>query len=256
MGLFLPSMRTAREQSKQLVCRKNLTSMWRGVVLYSVEYNDRLPYIEHIKDDIDPFDQRYPTKVGNVLGGYVDRGSFVCPSAVSGYPETDPKSRRKWKLTYDFSTADRVGDPLPYDDAADAYTGSAKDPAVANEYHFDGRPTRMLTAKPQMSIGDEESGDEDKSPGEGKAEIIWNVAVPLISDTLAENRPGDKAAGRPVYPHRGVVRRYVDVYRSLATTSDPRVITNRRPGYFHLYADRDQPEVFLTRYSPDTDFDD
>ena len=109
MALLLPSLRRAREQSKQLVCRKNLTNTWRGVLVYSTEYNDRVPYLERIDQRIDPFDPAYPTLIGTVLGPYVDRASFVCPSAVAGFPETDPQSKRKWKLTYDFEYAGSHG---------------------------------------------------------------------------------------------------------------------------------------------------
>ena len=255
MGLLLPSLRRAREQSKQLVCKKNLNEIWRGVLVYSIEYSDRIPFIERISPEIDPFDEAHPTTVGSVLGPYVDRGSFACPSAVAGYPETDPDSRRKWKLTYDFSTADRLGKSTPYDDAEGAHTGQAPDPAVVNDYHFDGRPLRMLTVKRNTvalaSEGPEEPADWDQRP-----EIIWTVAIPVVADTLAENRLGDIAAGRPVYPHRGVVRRQTDVRRSLMTTSDPRLVSARRSGYFHLHIENERSEIFLTRHSPDTNPDD
>jgi type II secretory pathway pseudopilin PulG len=257
MGLLLPNLRNAREQSKQLVCRKNLTNIWRGVLVYAVNSNDRAPYIESLDPKFDPFDPKYPTLVGNVLGPYVEHWSFVCPSAVAGYPETDPQANRKWKLTYDFSTPDRPLGPqsgvrqsgIPYDSALGAYSGADPDPAVQNRYHFDGRPFRMLTVKPSL---EEPPHPPTNDSGSVKAEIIWTTSAPLVSDTLAEERPGDIFAGRPRYPHRGVVRRQADVFRSLMTTSDPRLVTSRRPGYYHLHAERDNPQIFLTRISPDT----
>ena len=91
----------------------------------------------------------------------------------------------------------------------------------------------------------------DSVPVKVKAEIIWTTSAPLVADTLGEEQDGDILAGRPRYPHRGVVRRRADLYRSAMTTADPRVITSRRPGYFHLNADGDNAKVFLTRVSPD-----
>ncbi|MCB9865739.1 MAG: hypothetical protein H6816_03775 [Phycisphaerales bacterium] len=251
MGLLLPSLRNARDQSKQVVCRKNLTNIWRGVVVYAVNSNDRAPYIETLDPKLDPFDPKHPTLVGNVLGPYVERWSFVCPSAVAGYPDTDPDAKRKWKLTYDFSTPDRPGRSsrgLPYDQATGAFSGKAPDPAVLNEYHFDGRPFRMLTVKPTAAASTPPSVTEP----DAKAEIIWTYSAPLVSDTLG----GDVLGGRPQYPHRGIVRRQTDVYRSLMTTNDPRLVTSRRPGYYHLHAEGDNPQIFLTRVSPDTQSDD
>ena len=261
MALLLPSLRRAREQSKQLVCRKNLTNMWRGVLVYSTEYNDRVPYLERIDQSIDPFDPAYPTLIGTVLGPYVDRGSFVCPSAVAGFPETDPESKRKWKLTYDFSTADRLDSPIPYDKAEGAFSGEWPDPAVVNDLHFDGRPLRTINVK-RGAVADSsdvtpEAPDPPKDGNDkDQAEVVWTVSVPLIADRLAEYREGDIAAGRPIYPHRGVVRRQQEVYRSLVATSDPRLVSESRPGYFQLHAERDRSELLLTRFSPDRDPDD
>jgi prepilin-type N-terminal cleavage/methylation domain-containing protein len=265
MGLLLPSLRQAREQSRQLVCRKNLTNIWRGIIQYSYESNDRLPYLERVSDQIDPFDPKYPTTVGNVLGPYVEHWSFVCPSAVAGYPETDPTMRRKWKLTYDFSTVDRVPGSKPYDIARGSYSGQAPDPAVINQYHFDGRPLRLLGNSGNGNGGAGSGGGpgvRKTAPGavvpglDGQIEIIWTVAVPLVADTLGENQPGDLKAGRPTYPHRGVVRRYTDIYRSLITAPDPRVVSTRRPGYYHMHVERDHPDIpdiFLTRHTPGID---
>ncbi len=261
MALMLPSLRSAREQSKQLVCRKNLTNVWRGIVVYAMEYQDRAPLIERLDPELDPFDPQYPTLVGNVLGPYVEHRSFVCPSAVSGYPETDPTKKRHWKLTYDFSTPDRFqrGGVVPYDKAEGAFTGQSPDPAVENAYHFDGRPFRLLTVKPPAppdSEGIPAGGGQSGANSDVKAEIIWTTSRPLVADALAEDKPGDIEAGRPRYPHRGVVRRQSDVYRSLITTTSPQLITSRRPGYFHMHAEHDNPQIFLTRISPDRDLDD
>lgn len=251
MGMLLPSLRNARDQSKQIVCRKNLSNIWRGIVVYAVNSNDRVPYIESLDPAFDPFDPQHPTMVGNVLGPYVEYRSFACPAAVAGYPETDPESTRKWKLTYDFSTPDRLTRAAagrPYDSAEGAYSGKSPDPAVMNQYHFDGRPYRMLNMRLQNSAAAPEGGPDF---GNVKAEIIWTTTVPLVSDTLGEEKPGDILAGQPRYPHRGVVRRQTDVLRSMMTTSDPRLVTSRRPGYHHLHADGDNPQIFLTRVSPD-----
>jgi prepilin-type N-terminal cleavage/methylation domain-containing protein len=258
MALLMPSLRRAREQSKQLVCRKNLTNMWRGVLVYSTEYNDRVPYLERIDQHIDPFDPNHPTLIGTVLGPYVDRSSFVCPSAVAGFPETDPESKRKWKLTYDFSTADRLGSPVPYDRAPGAFSGVAPDPAVVNNVHFDGRPLRTITVQraSSPSLANTPEDNPSDEPNAQRAEVIWSVSVPLIADRLGEYQPGDIEAGRPIYPHRGIVRRQQDVYRSLVATSDPRLVSESRPGYFQLHAEGDRAELLLTRFSPDRNPDD
>ncbi|HNO77430.1 MAG TPA: type II secretion system protein [Phycisphaerae bacterium] len=253
LGLLLPSLRDAREQAKQVACKKNFTNMWNGILAYSYEYNDRVPYMEHVSDQHDPFDPKNPTAVGVVLGPYVEYRSFQCPSAVAGYPETDPNRRNKWKLTYDFNTADQrtPGYGVPYDNSPDAYSGKESDPAVANEVYFDGRPlTRISINRPPKDIP---GGDDEENPGGNKVEIIWSYGMPMIADALGERTPGDREAGRPIYPHRGTVRRQSDVFRTFVSTSDPRVISARRPGYFHLQATGEHKQIYLTRYSPDSE---
>jgi len=268
MALLLPGLRRASEQAKQVACRKNLTDMWNAVIAYSVENRDRVPFIERIGPDVDPFDPEHPTLVGNVMGPYLSPGTFVCPAAVAGYPDTDPRSRSRWKLTYTFAAADLAGPADGYDEAKGAYTGELPDPAVLNAHYFDGRPLRMITMDrtlPEDRPSSSDSGQSgrgrtqgsgaDKSKG-SEATVVWATSVPLIADTLGERRPGDLEAGRPLYPHRGVVRRQKAVYRALALASDPRLVTGRRPGYFQLHAERDQKEIFLTRYTPDLSEDD
>jgi competence protein ComGC len=254
VGLLLPNLRNAREQAKQLACKKNLTNMWNGILAYSYEYNDRVPYMEHASDTHDPFDPKNRTAVGVVLGPYVEYRSFQCPSAVAGYPETDPNRRNKWKLTYDFNTADQrtPGMGVPYDDAFYAYTGKVNDPAVANEVYFDGRPLKRISVNrpPKDEPTDGEGSDSSE---ENKVEIIWSYGMPMIADALGERTPGDREAGRPLYPHRGTVRRQSDVFRTFVSTSDPRVISARRPGYFHLQATGEHKQIYLTRYSPDSE---
>ena len=150
---------------------------------------------------------------------------------------------------------------IPYDEAPGAYTGTVADPAVNSLYHYDGRPIRMVIAPPGQGGEVPTADGEDEDVGRGgaesnKVEIIWNVTVPLVADSLGERQSGDKASGHPVYPHRGLVRRQVDIYRSLLSAPDPRAVKAHHPGYFHLHVDRDQPQIFLTRYSPDTSFPD
>ena len=45
ISILLPSLRGARDQAKRLACRNNLRSIWTGILMYSQEYNDRLPYL-------------------------------------------------------------------------------------------------------------------------------------------------------------------------------------------------------------------
>lgn len=256
MAILLPVMRSAREQSKQVGCRKNITDLWRAVLAYSLENNDRAPYLERVSPHIDPYDKAHAALVGNVLGPYVTPGTLVCPGAVAGVPETDPQSKRKWKLTYDFSSADLTGKPMPYDRAAGAYSGAYPDPAVVNSFHFDGRPLRLISMErdtgPDDSLRDApDSGERDPN----RVEVVWTVSVPLIADRLGENRPGDLEAGRPRYPHRGLVRRQSALIRSIAISADARLVSGNRPGYFQLHAQNDRADIFLTRYSPDLDAD-
>lgn len=253
MAILLPVMRSAREQSKQVGCRKNMTDLWRGVLAYSFENNDRAPYLERVNPLVDPYDKSHAALVGNVLGPYVVPGTFVCPGAVAGVPETDPNSKRRWKLTYDFSTADLTGKPMPYDRAQGAYSGEFPDPAVVNSFHFDGRPIRMIGMGRDPGPDDSLRQGDDRDPN--RVEVIWTVSVPLIADRLGESSPGDLEAGKPRYPHRGLVRRQSAVLRSIAISSDARLVSGNRPGYFQLHAEKDRADIFLTRYSPDMDLD-
>lgn len=263
LGLLMPSLRTAREQSRQVVCRSNLEDIWRGIYSYALDNNDRIPLLARRDPQLDPFDPRYPLLVGNVLGKMIERRSFICPSAVAGYPDEDPSSRYKWKLTYDFSTVDRLGDAVVgYDQAPGAYTGKYPDPAFVNDFHFDGRPMKRLNVQrfsfanwlQAQDAASDSVGPAGSSPSgsSGKAEVVSWPSVPLVADTLGEEKPGDLLAGRPRYPHRGIVRRQGDVYRSLVTTSDPRLVPSRQMGYFQMHAEGEHREVFLTRYSPET----
>lgn len=247
LALLLPMVGRAREQSKRVVCQKNLHDIWNGIVVYSTEFNDRIPYLEQGKPGADPFDPANTQMVGTVLGPYVASWAFICPSAVAGYPETDPSSSRKWKLTYDFSTADRVGSPVAYDDAPGAFTGQYPDPAVVNMFHFDGRPMRTLSLpKPQRpATSPSSSGSKSGS----SVEIIDSTTVPLVSDTLGIAKHGGASGGRPIYPHRGVIRRQSAYYRRMALGSDPRLVSNRTHGYLQLHVVRRQPEIILTRYT-------
>jgi len=254
MALLLPSLRRAREQSDRVICNKNLRDIWNGVVVYSVESNDRLPYLIRGNPDDDPFDPKNPFAVGTVLEPYVGPRALICPSAVAGYPDRDPASRRRWKLTYDFSTADRVGPPIAYDKAASANTGEYPDPAVMNQFHFDGRPMRTLNLPPAQRPSTQpasqtNSGNKSQNGSASRAEIVDASTVPLVADTLAVAQVGGQPTGRLIYPHRGVIRRQSEYYRQMAQSSDPRLVTDRSHGYLQLHIKRNQPDIVLTRYA-------
>jgi len=234
ISILLPSLRDAREQSKQIVCRNNLRSIWTGILTYSMEYNDRIPYLENPnKNDpnADPFDPSYPNSVGQVLSQYVEPGSWVCPSAVAGYPANVPDG--EWTMTYAFSTADTVGDPIPYDDDPNAYTGNLNDPAMRNYVNFDGRPIRLLEGRRYVSRG---KNYNEKG--------YWNFRFPIISDMLA----GEPLAGMPRYPHRGAVKPRLDLEHRRKDFEKNSIAIGKKPAYLELHADNDRVEIILTRF--------
>lgn len=250
LALLLPTIRRAKEQSNRIICQKNLRDIWNGVVVYSTEFNDRIPFL--VRGDVadDPFDPKNPQAVGVVLGPYVGPRAFICPSAVAGYPDRDPNSRRRWKLTYDFSTADRLGGPpIPYDDAQGAFTGLDPDPAVVKQVHFDGRPMRTLDLPtPQRQPNSPTPPQPAPPSSRTQIEVVSSQTVPLVADALAVAKALGQSTPRFIYPHRGLIRRQSEYTRQMSIGGDPRLVNNRTHGYLQLHLVMKQPDIILTRY--------
>lgn len=235
MSILLPSLSGAREQARRAVCRNNLRSIWTGILSYSLEYNDRVPYLEDINlndPNADPFDPAYPSTVGNRLFKYVNPKSWKCPSAVAGFPAN--ASRAGWKMTYTFSVAGPVGAGVPYDENPLANSGSVLDPAISNYVHFDGRPLRLLDGRRYIS------GSALNKNRKGN----WNVKRAIIADALA----GRPSSGRPIYPHRGVVEKRLDLENAREQFERNTLGGGEKPCYHELHATGDKVEIYLTRY--------
>lgn len=235
ISILLPSLSQARQQARSAVCRNNLRCIWTGILTYAMEYDDRVPYLEdpNITDpEADPFDEKYPTSVGNMLFKYVNPKSWTCPSAVAGWPKS--ANRGSWTLTYEFSTAGAVGKGIPYDKNPQANTGGPLDPAVSNYVHFDGRPLRLLDGRRYVS------GTALNVNTKGN----WNVKRAIISDMLA----GQPNSGRPKYPHRGMVEKRLDLKNARHQFEQNSLGGGFKPAYHELHATKDQVEIYLTRY--------
>jgi len=202
VSILLPSLNRARESAKVLVCRSNLRNIWTGVLHYTYNNRDRVPYMEdvNIKDpDADPFDPSPEARntVGRVLDEYVNEGSWVCPSAIRGYPQlAGPEG---WKMTYWFRSAGPLGEGVPFDDIPERNTGGSLDPVVSNYINFDGRPLYLLSGRRHTPGNPEAPNHDDIGP--------WTFAYPIIADLIE----GDEQLGNPRYPHRGVVDRRDDL---------------------------------------------
>lgn len=235
VSILLPSLRNAREQARRAFCQNNLRNIWTGILSYTIEYDDRVPFLEDINlndPHADPFDPAHPSTVGNKLFKYISPKSWKCPSAVAGFPAN--VGRSDWKMTYSFSVAGPVGKGIPYDQNAQANTGSALDPAVSNYVHFDGRPLRLLDGRRYVST----SGLNQNRKG------YWNVKRAIVTDALA----GTPSSGRPVYPHRGVVDRRLDLQNARTQFETNSLGGGEKPAYHELHATGDKVEIFLTRY--------
>ncbi|NOT00119.1 MAG: prepilin-type N-terminal cleavage/methylation domain-containing protein [Phycisphaerales bacterium] len=116
LAILLPSLRSARDQAKRIVCGANVRAIGQGVWNYWTERNGRVPYIISPMTNggalsatgpaigfgdpavdpasLDPFDrERWPTSLPNVLMPSYMNGDprvFVCPAAVMGWPRGGP----------------------------------------------------------------------------------------------------------------------------------------------------------------------
>ena len=243
LAILLPAMTRARDQAKLVYCHNNLRSIWSGILTYSLENRERVPMMENVNDpsavpgtgpDADPFDPAFPTTYGNVLQRYVNQKSWVCPSAVTGYPFNNGNGG--WTMTYRLSETNMgIGELIPWNQSGGNRAGGSN-AEVTNYWPFDGRPLKLIDGRRYVRFGKNENR-------RGK----WNIRFPVVSDmVLNETEP---IPGGFRYPHRGVldVRNDLENYRDdfgvLTNSTRGGVTTGRN----ELHADDDRVSVFLTR---------
>lgn len=232
VSILMPSMGRAREQARQLICRNNLRSIWTGVLAYSYNHNDRVPYTEDINltdPNADPFDPQYEQTVGVVLMPYVNPGSWRCPSAITGFPESAGPDG--WKMTYWFRTAGPVGKGKPFFKG----NGGPMDPIVSNYSVFDGRPLKYVSGRRHTPSNPFAPNHDAIGP--------WTFSFPIIADLIL----GSEAQGMPRYPHRGVVDNRPDLLAARETFAQ-NAGTGYLPARMELHAEGDKKaQIFLTR---------
>lgn len=235
LAMLLPALRSAREAAKQTVCRNNLRNFWTGIVMYSLEYHDRVPYMEDINlndPNADPFDPAAPSTVGNVLLDYVNPGSWRCPGAIAGFPADAAPGQ--WKMTYVFTTAGPVGEGCQFDDAQAGDCGLF-DPLVSNYRNFDGRPLKYLSGRRHTPNNPGAPNHDEIGP--------WTFAFPIVADRVQ----GDVLLGNPRYPHVGTVERRLDL-QAARPLFEAQSGTGKRPARMELHAhDGKVSGIFLTR---------
>lgn len=260
VAILTPSLRTARECTRQIVCRNNLRSIWTGIVMYTQGHKDRVPFMYDINDtdpDADPFDPVHQGSVCVLLDRYVARESWACPSPVRGYPlRAGPAG---WRLTYEFQCMPKDGGGGVFDNAAyfqlgydahrSAYTRSQEDPAVRNYVIFDGRPYRLLDGRRYLG---HPYGTNRNRKGS------WNVRFPLIHESFVPDldvpdlRLQDNPTSlRPLYPHRGLLQARTDLERARPNWER---LTGAKAGpatgYHELHVDGrpERQDIYFTRY--------
>jgi len=240
ISILLPSLRGARDQAKRVICRNNLRSIWTGMLMYSYEYNDRVPYLENpnlADPNADPFDSKYPLSPGVVLQRHVNQDSWRCPAAVNGYPQSAGSG--KWRMTYTLQTAGNFFLPkVPYDRHSGAYKRDQSDPAIINYVHFDGRPFRLIDGRRYVANAQQNYNQNAKG--------YWRVRFPVVSETLL----GTTQLGQTTftYPHRGAFDSRTDLGKAQKDFErDTRTAGAKGPGYYELHADGDKSEIYFTR---------
>jgi prepilin-type N-terminal cleavage/methylation domain-containing protein len=245
ISILLPSLRGARDNAKRVICRNNLRSIWTGILMYSYEFNDRVPYLENpnagfpgADPNADPFGPQFPLSPGNVLLHHVNQDSWRCPAAVNGYPEN--AGQGNWKMTYLLQTAGHNYFPkVAYDEHSGAYTRGQNDPAIKNYIHFDGRPFRLLDGRRYVANPDPNYNQNAKG--------YWRVRFPII----AELTLGKTVAGQTtfIYPHRGTFDARPDLGKAKEDfEKDTGASGSKKPGYYELHADGDKSEIYFTRF--------
>jgi prepilin-type N-terminal cleavage/methylation domain-containing protein len=244
LTVLLPVCSRARENAKQVYCKNNLRGIWTGVLTYSTEYRDRLPFLESINvqtadpntgPHADPFDERYRTTICVVLLRYIDPGIWRCPSAIAGFPNS--AGAIGWKMTYGLSIFDpfsAVGSVRPYDSTGGQGPGGA--PQLSNYWPFDGRPLRLLDGRRYTH-----SGLNQNDRGR------WDVRFPIVYDLIDDESPIQN--GGFVYPHFGRLDRRNDLENARDTFEQNTLSSGGgyRSARFELHADGDRTSMFLSR---------
>jgi hypothetical protein len=265
LAVLLPSLAAARRQAQEVVCRSHLRSIFTGVLIYAQVHGNNVPLVEPLRlpeDEAgggdppagepaqvprvyDPFDPRRTQAIGNVLAGYVEPDSWVCPSAVAGFPEG--AGRGRWTMTYSFRTAQRdsQGNLLPFFGTGLAFLGQGGtiDPVISNYEQLDGRPLSYLSGRRLVFFA---SGSGQPVPNynyDPRTQRYWAVRWPLIWDTLG----GEPEAGRPVYAHRGRLEARPDLGRAEDQFKANTRYATARTGYMALFADGDVADIRKTR---------
>lgn len=236
LSILMPAFSRAREQAKQTYCKNNLRSLWTGILTYSTEYKDRLPFMENVNvqtavagtgPQADPFDTGFPTTVGVVLMNYVNPKSWVCPSALRGFPAG---AAGGFTFTYTFGASEYfggIGEVEPYDSSHPSIT--------SNYWPFDGRPLKALDMRRYTSTG---LNQNDK----GK----WNVRFPLIADMYVVDG-SNPAAPQYEYPHRGALDPRIDLENAQFDFEAKTGYATATSGLHELHADDDRVKIVLTR---------
>jgi prepilin-type N-terminal cleavage/methylation domain-containing protein len=258
-SILLPALQNVRDQARRVICRNNLRSIWSGILVYTVNNKDRVPYMEDINlgtpasgnGNRDPFDVSFPRSVGRVLFKHVIPGSWICPTAAAGYPKNAGKNG--WKMTYELRAANAVGSPVPYDKAPGANTGTAVDPVITNYVAFDGRPLRLMDGRRYLQTDETTPTplyhNERKKLGR---RYWWQVRFPLISDMMGGKPP---ASGKPLYPHFATVNVRTDLGAARIFPFESNTLGGGlKPSRHELHADGDRTDIYLTRnYLPHAD---
>lgn len=234
-AILLPSLHRARESGKQLVCRSNMRNIWSGILQYSYNNRDRVPFMEDInltEPNADPFDPQYRSTVGNMLKRYVNEGSWRCPSAIAGFPAN--ANPAEWKMTYWFRTAGKVGKGVPFKKSPGGPSGSL-DPIVSNYVNFDGRPLQYLSGRRHTPGNPSAPNRDNIGP--------WTFAFPIVADLIT----GSDVLGTPRYPHYGVVDRRTDL-KAARPIFERNAGTGRLPARMEMHAQGEKEfGIYLTR---------
>lgn len=235
MSLLLPSLSNARESVKHVMCRNNLRSIWTGVLQYAFNGKDRVPFAEDINlvdPNADPFDPENRNSIGTMLKDYVDAGSWKCPGAIKGFPES--AGPEGWTMTYWFRTAGKPSEGVPFNRTKYG-SGGALDPVVSNYVTFDGRPLKYVSGRRHTPSNPYAPNRDEIGP--------WTFSFPIIADLIT----GSETQGTPKYPHRGTLDSRDDLLAA-RKVFEKAAGTGRKPARMELHAVGDKEvNIYLTR---------
>lgn len=146
-SLMAPSLRGGKQRAKSIVCMNNLRQISLAILLYANDHDQRVPYVVEPMSGEDPSDTNaFPNSFYNVMcPRYLVAKNLICPSAVNGYPGTDPTG---WKMTYQVLGANTLGSEWPWDASKADYDDNGYD--SSGTYNFgvytplDGRPIQCM----------------------------------------------------------------------------------------------------------------